>query len=629
ASALAAAWQTQKVALQGTAAYLKAWKEDIDKGLRAWPDFGRRMGETIFFCREPDMDAAKAAAQDFMIKYGLSMCGAPDAVGENLALSKQVWEMVPKQIRDTIDLFQTDPVVFFLEKAWGLTWDYLKRPEVHFDAVMNNPPGARTTLQAFNRDALKIRDAGSSTGETYDWLNIPAMVNTVTMTKLTWLSEAGLRKLLEDLEERGDTSNTMTPLITIDAARLPSILGFISSLDHSDQWCAGDKLLFVQDPCVYRKLFVRQLGEEIPGCLGNCETPPDGSVISQPIEFPLAAGFKDFDVFVDKSGKVWQFGEQHLADGSRGPIQKEYPIPSSKEEMTSVVQAGLQRHPHDNVLALRNDGTVWAWGKSAHGSAGLWETKDPFQPLQLPNLKSIVQLATGTYHYLALRSNGQVWAWGDNSRGQIGWGKKAMPARPHRVPNLNNVKFVAAGDWTSFAITTDGSLWAWGENSFGNLGDGTQEDRYAPAKVPGMARAKMVAAGHGHTLVLKEDGTVWAWGQNSDGEVGNGQRKVPQLQPAQIQGLSDIISISAESFHSTALKKDGTVWVWGRHNLSQPGFSGQPFYSERPIQVKGIPRIVAVACGEDHTLALDRDGFVWTWGASEPVPKKIAGLRLF
>jgi hypothetical protein len=68
---------------------------------------------------------------------------------------------------------------------------------------MNDLPGTRTTLRAFNRDVLKITDIGNTTSETYDWQNIPAMVNTVTMTKLSWLSPGGLQAFIRDLEDRG------------------------------------------------------------------------------------------------------------------------------------------------------------------------------------------------------------------------------------------------------------------------------------------------------------------------------------------------------------------------------------------------------------------------------------------
>lgn len=269
AAALSAEYVALKSSCSAGIAYLNAWIKDIDDGLKAWPDFGCRMARAVFFCSSPDKDAASGVAEDFMNAHGLSMCGLPDSLGETLALNKKYYEMLPKYLRDLIDLFKTDPVLFMIEKAWGLTWDLVKNPAVHFDVIMNDSPDARTTLRTFNRDVLKIRDTGYTTNETYDWKNIPAMVNTVTMIKLSWLSPGGLRALIQDLEDFGYTSNTMEPLIAAPDDPKPVILGFIKSLDYNNQWCEDPKLLFIRDPCVYRRLFLKQLGEDVPGCLGK------------------------------------------------------------------------------------------------------------------------------------------------------------------------------------------------------------------------------------------------------------------------------------------------------------------------------------------------------------------------
>jgi len=86
------------------------------------------------------------------------------------------------------------------------------------------------------------------------------------------------------------------------------------------------------------------------------------------------------------------------------------------------------------------------------------------------------------------------------------------------------------------------------------------------------------------------------------------------------------VAVAAANFFSVALKKDGTVWVWG-YRYYDP--DGKSYRSELPVQVKELPKIMAIACGEYHTLALDKDGYVWCFGANQPAPKKIDGLKLF
>jgi len=138
-----------------------------------------------------------------------------------------------------------------------------------------------------------------------------------------------------------------------------------------------------------------------------------------------------------------------------------------------------------------------------------------------------------------------------------------------------------------------------------------------------------IAAGSYHVLALKNDGTVWAWGKNYQGQLGDGGKK-DRANPARVPRLTDIIAVAAGGYQSVALDRGGSVWVWGKYALDQVGPSGETLYSPSPIRVEGLPPIVAIACGEDHTLALDRDGFVWTWGHRNMTrkPVKVAGLRL-
>jgi hypothetical protein len=627
AAALSAEFTALKAASKAGIAYLSAWIKDIDEGLKAWPDFGRRLAGTIFFCAATDKQAASSAAQDFMNAHGLSMCGLPDMLGETLARNKRFYEMIPKDIRDLVDLFKTDPVLYLLEKAWGLTWDLVKNPAVHFDEIMNDPPGMRTTLRAFNRDVLKITDIGNTTSETYDWQNIPAMVNTVTMTKLSWLSPGGFQAFIRDLEDRGYTSNTVEPLIAAPENGKPMILGFMKSLDHDNQWCEDPKLLFVRDPCVYKRLFLKQIGEDEPGCLPGCDTPPDGSVVASPVESALAPGSNELDMGRRPNGAVVEWGKAFIIFTKGGTAAfHEFARPEVKSPVPPAA-AAVVFSPEDNVVVLALDGTVWTWGFEAHARAGMYGTRDQFEPLQIPNLQSLVQLSAGTRHVLALRSNGQIWVWGGNARGELGIGQWTRPPRPRRVPGLGGIRRVAAGDYFSAAVTADGKVWSWGANDFSQLGGGRGEDRYSPAPVAGITDVQDAAAGYAHVLALKTDGTVWAWGKNDQGQIGDGTNEM-RPEPVRVPGLKGIRAVAAGGYQSAALDGNGVVWVWGGHLMDRGGLSGKTRYSPIPFKVDDLPPIVAVACGENHALALDKDGFVWTWGAKARSPDKIPGLNL-
>ena len=115
---------------------------------------------------------------------------------------------------------------------------------------------------------------------------------------------------------------------------------------------------------------------------------------------------------------------------------------------------------------------------------------------------------------LAVKKDGTVWAWGDNYFGQLGDGTTQRRDTPVKVSGLAGVAAVAAGSGHSLAVKKDGTVWAWGSNVSGELGDGTTQNRRTPVPVSGLTDVVAVAAGYHHSLALKSDGSVWMWGYN-------------------------------------------------------------------------------------------------------------------
>jgi alpha-tubulin suppressor-like RCC1 family protein len=229
-----------------------------------------------------------------------------------------------------------------------------------------------------------------------------------------------------------------------------------------------------------------------------------------------------------------------------------------------------------HTLALQADGTVLAWGQDNHGELGQERILSSTTPVQVINLRDIAAISSGMDYSLALGADGTVWAWGANNYGELGDGSKANSATPVRVAGLPAIAHIAAGSGTSLAVASDGSVWAWGLNSNGVLGDGTTTDRWTPAPVSGLANVTAIAASSAfpHSLALKSDGTVWAWGRDTYGSLGlpdNAETCSDGLNdpvacarlPQQVPGLTDIVAIAADWGKNIALRRDGTVWVWG------------------------------------------------------------------
>jgi hypothetical protein len=205
-------------------------------------------------------------------------------------------------------------------------------------------------------------------------------------------------------------------------------------------------------------------------------------------------------------------------------------------------------------LGVKADGTVWAWGQNAYGQLG-GGTAD-FNPHPIPaqvaGLAGVVAVAAGECHSLAVKSDGTVWAWGYNKYGQLGDGTTTQRTTPVQVLGLSGVVAVAGGGSHSLAIRSDGTVWAWGYNSYGQLGDGTTTNRPSPVQVVGLSGAVAPAGGGSHSLVVKSDGVAWAWGGNGDGELGD-RTTTLRPTPVQVSGLSGAVEVAAGGSHSMFL----------------------------------------------------------------------------
>ena len=298
-------------------------------------------------------------------------------------------------------------------------------------------------------------------------------------------------------------------------------------------------------------------------------------------------------------GTVWAWGNNgsgELGDGTYESRVTAAPVP----ELTDVVSiaAGFQFS-----LALRADGTVWAWGANWNGQLGVGEPPDwdryfETRPVQVPGFVDVVAISAAEMHSLAVRADGTVWAWGNNWSGQLGGATaREWSFSPLQVPGLSDVKHIDAGRSFNLVLRADGSVWAWGGNWSGQLGDGTTADRPTPMPVPGLPEVTALAGGDGHALALAKDGTVWAWGGNHQGALGDGSL-LSRFTPAPVPQLDKVVAIAAGHYHSLAMRKDGTVWGWGYNLFGSVGdgtLSSEPRLTPArallPCRSRGLPAL--------------------------------------
>lgn len=232
-------------------------------------------------------------------------------------------------------------------------------------------------------------------------------------------------------------------------------------------------------------------------------------------------------------------------------------------------------------------------------------------------------VASGYHHVLALVENGNVFGWGHNEFGQIGdrIGVGTTSANPTPQLIVSNITGIAGGGWHSLLITNHGRLLSLGNNAWGQLGRAegftTSNPVSTPALVDGLTNVVAAAGGNTHSLAVRSDGSVWSWGDNTFGQLGRSVAGGYTRTAGRVPGISSAIAVAAGQNHSIALLRDGTVFAWGSNQYGQLGRSegaGTQTPQQTPFAVAGVAAAKQVAVGFNHTLVLQNDGKVAAFG---------------
>jgi alpha-tubulin suppressor-like RCC1 family protein len=283
-----------------------------------------------------------------------------------------------------------------------------------------------------------------------------------------------------------------------------------------------------------------------------------------------------------------------------------------------AVSAG-SRH----TAAIRTDGSLWTWGNNFGMALGDGTTINRHSPVKI--MDDAVTVSAGTFFTWVIKSDGSAWIFGYSGGHAIPQNSPLRANRGHRnADEVDNAIAVSNGRDNTFIILNDNSLWSWNihRHDVRPFDDGQitwlddclcfYDDppegymhEFPPRFIKIMENTIVVSAGNFHTMVVTDDGDLWAWGRNEEGQLGNGtftawdneegeippSNWVPQAISEPIQIMDNVISVSAGSRHTLAIREDGSLWSWGNNEYGQLG-NGITEQSLIPTEIQVYESIV-------------------------------------
>ena len=294
----------------------------------------------------------------------------------------------------------------------------------------------------------------------------------------------------------------------------------------------------------------------------------DNSTVNKSSPVSVVGGFTDWcqvsagclhSLGVRTNGTAWAWGQNNrgqLGDNTGGPgVTKSSPV-SVVGGFTNWCQisAGV-----DHSLAVRTNGTAWGWGLNVYGQIGNNYFTSKSSPVSVVGgFTDWCQVSAGSDFSLAVRQNGTAWAWGRALLGRLGNDNSGTTQQSpvSVVGGFTDWCQISAGPNHSVAVRTTGTAWAWGYASYGRLGNNCTTNRSSPVSVVGgFTDWCQISAGNDHSLALRTNGTAWSWGQTKYwGQLGTNST-VPRSSPVSvIGGFTDWCQISAGNRKSLAIR---------------------------------------------------------------------------
>ncbi|MBQ2938059.1 MAG: cadherin-like beta sandwich domain-containing protein [Clostridia bacterium] len=396
----------------------------------------------------------------------------------------------------------------------------------------------------------------------------------------------------------------------------------------------------------------------------------------------------DHTVMLTGEQKAYAIGDNtygQLANGNNVPSE-ELPVAvriDSENLFTGIkeIKAG------DRVTTIvTTDGKVWTAGMNDNNELGIENTEilDRNLPEENANISNVIFANPGYNHVVVVKADGTVYAWGNGKQGELGnrtnknsiipvmVGDYMIRTNTNRVILGVNSEKIVEGYVDYFNIFNNNAIninYTSKDSSVVELIEAQSEEvttgkigiKLSGKKVGttivtanqenstniGVIQVEVIPEGKtispnvitngSHTISLRVDGKVFTWGDNTYGQLGNGTT-VSSDEPEEVtfpEGTV-ITEIASGENHNVALDDQGNVWTWGRNNNYQIGHSGGNQYT--PYKITGLPKVIRIAAGNNNTMVITENNELYAWGlnaygdlglgtyTNKVLPTKVTGI---
>ena len=343
---------------------------------------------------------------------------------------------------------------------------------------------------------------------------------------------------------------------------------------------------------------------------------------------------------------------------------------TTKETTESINKAISVSEGNDHAAFVTEAGTIYSIGNNSFGQLGngtTVSTTDKVVEVCLSEtipLYGVVDVYAGDRYTVALTSSGELYTWGMNTNKEQGIEDQVIVRNPELNTKVSGLIGVTAGYGTTTVVKEDGTVWGIGQGKLGQLGNREERDSQDPIMageyfVKANTNRVEVAVGESVDLsayveyfnmiysdvkgvtFTSKDTSVAYLGELSEEEkasledyefgkkltasrVGTttvvvSQNNSENIGIIQVEAITEKTEIKPQvatgDSHTVMLKTDGTVWSYGNNTYGQLGIDSYEGTDE-PVKVifPTGTKIVQIAAGENHSVALDSNGNVWTWG---------------